>query len=150
MSFTPTRKGLPPELRARVPKRNNHEFESQSALFIWARIPIVIVQHPELRLLEGSANGVALSKAQAGKAYAAGVLKGSLDVRLPVARGGYIGMAFEMKAGKNKLTTEQTIIGDLLRAEGWLVDCFWDWALARAAILDYLAAPRTLEKTPAG
>lgn len=142
MSFTATRRNLPAELRARVPKRQNHEAEHQAALFEWARIPAVVVSNPELRLLEGSMNGVALSAAQAGKAWAAGMLKGSHDVRLPVARGGYIGLSVELKYGKNKPTQEQLDIGALLEAEGWKVLYLWDWIEARDAILDYLAAPR--------
>lgn len=142
MSFTANRKHLPSDLRARVPKRNNHEFDSQCALFTWARIPVLVAQNPELQLLQGSMSGVALTAAQAGKAKAAGMMSGWPDIQLPVARGGYIGLTIEMKAGKNKPTPEQLAVGALLTAEGWLVTYHWDWIEARDEILAYLAAPR--------
>jgi hypothetical protein len=148
VSFTPTRKGLPPELRARVPKRNNIEHQHQVALFEWRDIPAVLRTYPALRLLQGSMNGVALTPAQAGKAKAAGMLKGWPDVQLPVARGQYIGLTCEMKWGKNTATTEQLAIGELLTAEGWLATYHWDWISARDEIIAYLNLPKG-EKTPA-
>lgn len=131
-------------------RKSDLEFQEQCALFVWARNPLVLNSMPALALLEGSMNGVALTKAQAGKAKAAGMLTGSLDVRLPVARGGYLGFSFELKIGKNTLTTDQKRISALLRDEGWLVGCYWDWYHAREDIINYLANSRTLEKTPAG
>lgn len=141
MSFKPTRTGgLPANLAARIPKRNNPEFEQQCAIFTWARNPAVLRSHPELHLLSSSLNGVALTKAQAGKAYASGMLRGWPDIQLPVARGGYIGLSIEMKAGKNKPTDDQLRIGELLQDEGWCVRYFWDWLKARDEILLYLSA----------
>lgn len=66
----------------RAPRRSP-EFDEQCALIEWARIPAVVAQYPGIDLLEGSMNGVKLSKAQAGKAKAAGMLTGAHDVRLP-------------------------------------------------------------------
>ncbi len=149
MSFTPNRIGLPAALRARVPKRNNHEFEHQCALFEWRDIPAVLRTYPALHLLQGSMNGIPLGAAIAGKAKAAGMLKGWPDVQLPVARGRWIGLTVELKYGKNKATTEQIEIGQLLAAEGWLVTYHWDWIEARDEIIAYLNLPKG-EKTPAG
>lgn len=126
---------------ARKP-RKGPEFQQQAALFEWARNPAVVRNYPELRLLSCSLNGVKLTKAQAGKAKAAGMLKGEHDVRLPVSRGGYMGLSIEMKAGKNKPTAEQLEYGDLLAAEGWCVRYCWSWEEARDEILNYLAWPR--------
>ncbi|QOQ37827.1 hypothetical protein KMC46_gp58 [Ralstonia phage Gamede] len=134
----PVRKG--PRVR-RAPRRSP-EFDEQCALFEWARIPAVVAQYPGIDLLEGSMNGVKLSKAQAGKAKAAGMLKGAHDVRLPVARGGYIGLSVEMKAGKNKPTTEQLWYGERLEAEGHCVRYAWTWPEAKDAIVEYLSLPR--------
>lgn len=127
---------------ARKP-RIDRELQEQSALFTWARNPAVERLYPELRLMSCSLNGVKLSKAQAGKAKAAGMLKGEHDVRLPVARGGYIGLSIEMKAGKNKPTQEQLDYGYLLRDEHWCVRYCWSWEEAKAEIMAYLALPRT-------
>lgn len=131
-------KNMSPELRALLPKRKSEEFDHQCALFEWARNPAVLASYPELHLLSSSLNGVALTKAQAGKAYAAGMLKGEHDIRLPIARGPYIGLTIEMKAGKGKPTSKQLEYGERMHAAGHKVYYFWDWIDARAAILLYL------------
>ena len=134
---------LSPEKLARIPKRKNQpEFEHQCALFFWARSPAVVKRFPALALLEGSMNGVKLTKIQAVKAKAAGMLKGSHDVRLPVARGQWIGLSIELKAGDNRPTKEQKDIGALLEAEGWQVHYIWDWEEAKSVIEAYLSLPR--------
>lgn len=121
--------------------RADPEFQMQAALFKWARNPAVLRQHPELTLLEGSLNGVKLSKAQAGKAKAAGMLRGAHDVTLPIARGGFIGLSVELKAGRNRPTDEQIEYGTRLTAEGWKVCYCWDdWIKVRDIIIDYLEA----------
>jgi hypothetical protein len=134
---------LSPDKLARIPKRKNQpEFEHQCALFFWARNPAVVRRFPALALLEGSMNGVKLTKAQAVKAKAAGMLKGSHDVRLPVARGQWLGLSIELKAGDNKPTKEQKEIGVLLASEGWQVHYIYDWEDAKQVIENYLHLPR--------
>lgn len=123
-------------------KRVDHEFQEQKALFQWR--DVMVRAHPELKLLEGSMNGVRLSTAQAGKAKAAGMLKGSHDITLPVARGGYIGLSIELKVGHNKPSTEQIQVGSWLAEEGHLVRYCWGWEAAREEIVAYLALPRTI------
>ncbi|QMV32482.1 hypothetical protein KMC50_gp50 [Ralstonia phage Claudette] len=125
----------------RAPRRSP-EFDEQCALFEWARIPAVVRAYPGIELLEGSMNGVKLSKAQAGKAKAAGMLKGAHDVRLPVPRGEFIGLSVELKAGRNKPTDEQLWYGSRLAAEGWKVVYAWSWIEARDAIVAYLSVPK--------
>lgn len=123
-------------------RRAEPEFLMQSAVFTWARLPTVRRQYPGIDLLEGSLNGVKLTAAQAGKAKAAGMLKGSHDVKLPVARGGYIGLSIELKAGKNKPTDEQWDYGNRLADEGWRVAYIWDdWTKVRDEIVSYLSQP---------
>jgi hypothetical protein len=92
--------------------------------------------------LEGSMNGVRLSKAQAGKAKAAGMLKGSHDVRLPVARGRWIGLSIELKYGDNMPSDEQLEIGTMLEREGWRVHYIWEWTDAVKVITEFLSLPR--------
>lgn len=117
------------------------EHAHQSALFTWARLPAVQAAFPGIDLLEASLNGVKLTKAQAGKAKAAGILKGALDLNLPVARGQYHGMRIELKYGKNQPTDEQKWHADRLREEGWYVVVCWDWEDARREIVHYLTQP---------
>jgi hypothetical protein len=114
------------------------EHSHQCALVTWARLPTTIAQYPGIDLLEASLNGVKLTKAQAGKAKAAGMLKGALDLNLPVARGIYHGLRIEMKYGRNQMTEEQEWHAQRLREEGWKVVCCWDWLTARNEIISYL------------
>jgi hypothetical protein len=121
-------------------RRAEPEFLMQSALFDWARLPVVQKTLPGIDLLEGSMNGVKLTAAQAGKAKAAGMLKGAHDVTLPVARGPYIGLSIELKAGKNKPTEDQLAYGERLVREGWKVEYVWDdWTKVKAIIIGYLS-----------
>lgn len=120
------------------------EFEEQKALFEWARNRAVLTKHPELQLLSASLNGMKLSKATAGKAKAAGMLAGEWDVRLPVARGGFIGLIVEMKAGKNGLTDAQKLYRKGMEFEGHRTAVCYSWIEAKAEIEGYLAMARTL------
>lgn len=123
-------------------RRDSPEYQEQKALFQWARHPATLKRYPELRLLSSSLNGVKLSKAQAGKAKAAGMLAGEHDVRLPVARGRYHCLSIEMKAGNNRPTEEQIAYGELLEAEGGMVRYCWSWIEAKEAIEYYLSLGR--------
>ena len=126
-------------------RRAEPEFLMQAAVFTWARMPVVQRQHPGIELLEGSMNGVKLTIAQAGKAKAAGMLKGAHDITLPVARGGRVGLSIELKAGKNKPSAEQIEYGVSLTAEGWTVIYVWDdWLKVKDEIEFYLSQPKTI------
>lgn len=126
--------GLPTRKRRAEP-----EFQMQAALFTWSRHPAVRKSFPELDLLSCSLNGVKLTAAQAGKAKAAGMLKGEYDIKLPVARGPFIGLIIEMKAGRNKLTPEQIWYGERMAQEGHITAACWDWEDAKAIIIGYLS-----------
>lgn len=108
----------------------------QCALFAWARLMQGTL--PGLRLLRGSLNGVKLTKAQAGKAKAAGMLKGEHDVMLPVPRGGYSGLSIELKHGDNQPTADQLDYGERMEQEGWMVRYCWEWTEAAEVIVGYL------------
>lgn len=122
--------------------RQSPELLNQIALFDWIRHPATLRKYPELKLASCSLNGVRLSKAQAGKAKASGMLAGEHDVRLPVARGGYTCLSIEMKSGDNRPTKAQLEYGELLEAEGGFVRYCWTWIEAKEAIESYLAMPR--------
>ena len=119
------------------------EHHEQAALFSWARTSVVLRNYPELKLLEGSMNGVKLSIGQAGKAKACGMLKGSPDITLPVARGGHIGLKIELKYGRNGATAEQLDILKELGNAGHKTLVCWGWPAAREEIESYLAMPET-------
>lgn len=120
-------------------RRQEPEFQMQAALFTWARNPAVLAKHPDLALLSGSLNGVKLTAAQAGKAKAAGMLKGEHDITLPVPRGPFVGLSIELKAGKNKPTPEQIAYGEALIKQGWKVLYCWDdWLEVKGEIERYL------------
>lgn len=120
-------------------RRVQPEYQMQAAVFTWARMPCVVTQYPGLKLLEGSMNGVKLTAAQAGKAKAAGMLKGSHDLRLPVPRGGFTGLSIELKIGKNKPTDEQIEYGEALIEQGWKVLYIWDdWEEVKDEIERYM------------
>lgn len=134
---------LSPEVRAKMPRRNcQPEFEQQAALIAWARNPATLRKYPALKLLSASLNGVKLTKAQAGKAKAAGMLKGESDLRLPVARGPYIGWICEMKVKPNKPTPEQLAYGADMEAEGHRFIVAYDWEAAKRDLEQYLSQPR--------
>lgn len=134
---------LSPEKLARIPRRKKQpEFEHQCSLFTWARNPAVLRKYPALALLSSSLNGVKLTKAQAGKAKASGMLKGESDVRLPVARGPFIGWICEMKVKPNKPTPEQLSYGAAMEAEGHRFIVAYDWEEARRDLEEYLSQPR--------
>lgn len=117
---------------------NHGEFQHQCALFEWARLPLMLRKYPELALLSSSQNGAHMDKAEAVRAKRAGLLPGELDVKLPVARGGFIGLALDMKYGDNRPTKEQMQYGMALALEGHLVAFVWTWEAARDLIVKYL------------
>lgn len=120
-----------------VPKRASIEHAHQSAFFSWCRLPTNIAAYSGLEFAHASLNGVKLSKAQAGKAKAAGMLKGVIDVLLPIRRGGHSGLWIEFKAGRNNLTEEQTWFAGRMLEEGFCVVTVWNWNDAVEAVKDY-------------
>ncbi len=122
------------------------EADEQAALFRWAKE--FEREYPELALLNGSLNGVHLSKAQAGKAKAAGMKKGFPDINLPVPRGGYHGLYIELKIKpyrnhKGKMiysypSKEQLWWIDQLNKHGNRAVICKGYDAARAEILTYL------------
>jgi hypothetical protein len=120
------------------------EYDVQKGLFEWAER--VQDRHPELKLLNGSLNGVRLSIGAAKKAKRIGMKKGFPDVQLPVPRGGYHGLFIELKprfrgiALKKKPypTPEQKEWLEQLAARGYSAHCCRGLDEAIACILNYL------------
>lgn len=114
----------------------------QVTLFDYFRHPLVLKKYPDADILFSTLNGVRLSKAQAGKAKAAGMLAGVYDVWLPVRRGDCPGLLIEMKFGDGRLSKEQKWFRGRMLEQGWLVAETWDWIAARDAIVEYLTLPK--------
>ena len=117
---------------------NKPEQQNQEALFAWAKNPATLAKYPALDLLSSSLNGVRLTIMQAVFAKRGGMRKGEWDVRFPVARGGYIGLIIEMKAGKNTLTKEQKYYEMRMKEEGHCTCVCYDWLSAKSVIESYL------------
>jgi hypothetical protein len=92
---------------SRTKKRNAQpEAVEQEKVIKWARDNEK--NYPFLWMLHSSLNGVRLSKMQAGKAKASGMLSGVPDLFLPVPRGCFFGLYIEMKSAKGRISSEQS------------------------------------------
>jgi hypothetical protein len=92
---------------SRTKKRNAQpEAAEQENVIKWARDNEKT--YPFLWMLHSSLNGVKLSKMQAGKAKASGMLSGVPDLFLPVPRGSFCGLYIEMKSAKGRISSEQS------------------------------------------
>ena len=69
---------------------------------------------------------------------AEGLTAGIPDLFLPHMRGGYGGLYIEMKMGRNKLTLEQAVCIDNLRAEGYRVEVCYGQDAAWHVIESYV------------
>jgi len=112
------------------------EFDEQVRIVKWARF--LEVKYPELKLLNASANGVHLTKAQAGKAKAAGMVPGWPDLNLPVARGGFNGLYIELKVGRRKPKAHQVEILKALADQDHCCLAAWGADAAIRKIKEYL------------
>lgn len=113
------------------------EHEAQALVIKWAEW-MAAGKYPELKLLFAVPNGLFTTKAQAGKAKAEGLKSGVPDLILPIPRGGYSGMALEMKHGKNKLSENQEWWLKTLSKYGWYCTVCWTRDDAVNALEEYL------------
>ena len=125
------------------PKATEHD--EQVKVFTWARA--FQEREPLLQLLFAVPNGGARHPAVAAKLKAEGVRAGVPDVLLPVARGdgehSYIGLAIEMKVGRNRPTPEQRWWLERLAEQGWRCVVCYSAAEAIAEVERYLAEEET-------
>ena len=92
---------------SRTKKRNAQpEAAEQENVIKWARDNEN--NYPFLWMLHSSLNGVKLSKTQAGKAKASGMLSGVPDLFLPVPRGSFCGLYIEMKSATGRIMPSQS------------------------------------------
>ena len=95
------------------------EYSEQVAIF--KRAHLYTREHPELRFLNGSLNGVRLTIGQAVKCKKAGMRDGYPDINLPVVRGGYPGLYIELKRIKyGKIDPAQKDWAEFLISQGYM------------------------------
>lgn len=119
--------------------KSGTEHGHQAAIFCWAASSDI----PELKWLFAVPNGFFGSAAQKGKMKAEGLRAGVPDIWLPVPMKleyapQYYGLVIELKAGKNKPTSEQQEWIDFLGSQGYWCQVCYGWEDAKATILKYL------------
>jgi hypothetical protein len=119
------------------------EFDQQCLVFQWAMWNLK--KYPHLKLLHSSLNGVKLSIGQAVKAKKSGMTKGIPDINLPFACLEYTQLYIEMKIGKNKLTSEQKELRDLLVMGGAFYSVAYSAKEAIDTIEKYVAQCKPLK-----
>lgn len=123
--------------QARKPRQQAaSEHDEQVALFRWAAM--LRDRHPALGLLFAIPNGGDRHPATAARLKAEGVRRGVSDVFLPVPSQGYHGLWIEMKAGRNKPTTEQVAWLEQMRALGHATAVCYSWIEAAERVAGYL------------
>jgi len=115
--------------------KHNESIEQQ-ALFQWSKL--MQGQYPELKLLHAIGNGGKRNLIEAVRMKKEGVLSGVSDIMLPVARNGFHGLYIELKAGKNKASSNQKWwIAETTKQGYYSVVCF-GWIEASEIIKRYL------------
>jgi hypothetical protein len=95
-------------------------------------------RYPELNYAFHVPNGGHRHIAVARQLRAQGVKRGVPDVLLPCARKQYIGLAIELKHGRNRTSSDQNDWIEFLRIQDWYVLVTNDWQHAAAITLLYL------------
>ena len=95
------------------------EAQEQEMVIQWA--DTLRSRHPELAFLHHSPNGFARNKAVGAQIKRAGCRAGFPDLVLLCARGGWHGLAIELKTEKGHTSPMQEVWLDWLRKEGYFV-----------------------------
>lgn len=95
---------------------------------------------PELRWFAAVPNGGMRHKREAAKLKAEGVNPGVPDYLMPVQRGGYVGLAIELKTDKGRVSPDQRDWLAHLQAQGWQAVVARGWEEAWGVVRDYMAA----------
>ena len=113
------------------------EHEIQCAVVEWANV--MAGRCPELNFLHHSPNGYARSKAVGAQVKRAGTRAGFPDLILLCARGGWNGLAIELKTKDGHTSPMQDVWLENLRKEGYFVSVCRSANEAIDAITQYLA-----------
>lgn len=95
---------------------------------------------PELRWFAAVPNGGHRSKRAAVAMKAEGVNPGVPDYLMPVQRGGYVGLAIELKTDKGRVSPDQRDWLAHLQEQGWQAVVARGWEEAWGVVRDYMAA----------
>ena len=107
----------------------------QIALLEWLRLH----DRRAWELTHHSPNGGHRSAVTGARFKALGVRRGFPDLTLWLPRGGFHGLAVELKAGRNKMTPEQADWLAHMSSAGWMVACCVGFDAARDTFASYLA-----------
>lgn len=129
-----------------IPRKRAHpEDDMQRALFQW--ITLATPRIPQLALAFHPANGGKRDPREAARLKGLGVRPGVPDVMIPAPNYDrhrnacepydYHGLAIELKAGKNRPTSDQVAWADNLRKARWQVRLCYSFDEARQVIADY-------------
>lgn len=121
------------------------EGEEQQKLFRWASIASNLLHYEGLELLFHVPNEGKRTPSYGGKLKAEGLKRGVADVCLPVPRGDYHGLFFEMKYDKNKLTEEQERFLKGVKAQGYATWVCYSANEAIELIQKYYKLPKYIE-----
>ena len=94
---------------------------------------------PELRWLFAVPNGGWRAKRTAAAMKAEGAQAGVPDYLLPVGRGGYAGLAIELKTATGRVRPEQRAWLAHLESQGWQTAVARGWEQAWDVVRDYMA-----------
>ena len=108
-----------PESLKKAKSVDSSEAEEQCKLFEWAAIASKLLHYDGLELMFHVPNEGKRSPYSGGKMKKEGLKRGVADICLPVPRGNYHGLFFEMKYDKNKLTKEQKKFLSGVKAQGY-------------------------------
>lgn len=111
--------------------------EHEHAKALMRMVRLFSQQRPELGLFFAVPNGGDRNKIVASKMKAEGVKAGVPDYILPVARGGYHGLAIELKSLTGRASREQVQWIEALRDHGWRAEVCRGWIEAMRVIADY-------------
>ncbi|MGY3265827.1 VRR-NUC domain-containing protein [Lysobacter sp. HA35] len=95
--------------------------------------------YPELAFFAAVPNGGKRGIKTGRDLKAEGVRRGVPDYLWPCTRGGYCGLAIELKTDTGRASPEQRAWLAHLRAQGWRAEVARGWEQARDLVLDYLA-----------
>lgn len=112
------------------------ELSHQQTLFELANLHIG--QHPELAMLNASANGGLRKRGVAGQLKSMGVKAGFPDIELPVARGGWFCLYIELKRLDGRPSADQLWWQERLTEQGNLALICRGWESAWHEIRRYL------------
>lgn len=113
-----------------------YEHAEQAALMRWVRLQLE-PQVPEAKFITAVPNGGERYAAVAARLKAEGVKAGVPDLLWLWPRGRHVGLAVEMKHGKNKPTEEQARWLLHLTRQRYLCAVAWDWELASHVFMGY-------------